>query len=505
MTDQQRGATVLPGHRLRARTPRLDALAADGITFSRAYTVSPHCCPSRASFFTGLYPSEHGVWNNVNVPNALSRGPRDGTPFWSTALSDAGYRLGFAGKWHVSNTTNPRDYGWQECQITGAGSGRSDLTDDQQRAVALEQDHRTLEQAARVEAAPRRPGEIIRPGYVDYQHYGVNSDPFNDRAVVDSAVDFIHDQSDHTDPWMTYVGTLGPHDPYQPPAEFLDLYDLDDILLEESFADPMLDKPALYRRIRDRFDQLTEAEHREALRHYLAFCSYEDMLFGRVYDAVEESGQLDNTIFVYLSDHGDYAGDHGLWCKGLPAFDSAYHVPLIVAGRPLTAEVQGSLNDTMISMVDLGPTLLDLCGVRAIEELPGRTMSGRSFQAAVRGETTPPRDALFFQSNGNESYGNQRVIVTERWKLVVNYFDFDELYDREADPGEQHNLLHRDRPDRTLGLQDVTRVPVAYHHVVADLYRQLWTFALAHDDDLTCNYIMTALGTYGPAIGKTPG
>src|SRR5690625_2397432 len=114
MTDQQVGGTVLPGSRIRAQTPHLDAVAARGVTFGRSYTVSPHCCPSRASFFTGRYPSEHGVWNNVNVANALSRGPYPGTPFWSTALAAAGYRLGFAGKWHVSSTESPSDHGWQE-------------------------------------------------------------------------------------------------------------------------------------------------------------------------------------------------------------------------------------------------------------------------------------------------------------------------------------------------------------------------------------------------------
>lgn len=500
MTDQQRGATVLPGHRLKAITPHVDALAATGVTFAQAHAVSPHCCPSRTSFFTGLHPTEHGVWNNVNVANALSRGPFEGTPFWSMDLAESGYHLGFAGKWHVSNTMNPRDVGWQECLVTapGAAAGR---TEKEQRSAAMAQDLRLASSAAarRDRDQPRRDGEILRPGYTDYVHYGVNPDPFGDRRVVESAIDFISSRANQPEPWVSYVGTLGPHDPYQPPQEYLDLYDPDRIELEDTFSDPMHDKPALYRRIRDRFDQLTDAEHREALRHYLAFCSYEDALFGQVHDAVAASGQLEDTIFVYLSDHGDYAGDHGLWCKGLPAFASAYHVPLVVGGQPLATEVRGSTIDDLVSLVDLGPTLLDLCQVS-----PRSPMTGHSLAPALSGARLDRDAEIHFASEGNESYGNQRIVMTDRWMLVVNYFDQDELYDRIADPGQLHNLLHRDRPAREVGVAEGATIPLGLREVLDDLYTRLWRFGLDHGDDLTCNYIMTALGHRGPAVASTP-
>ena len=104
MTDQQNGGTVLPGNPWKAVTPVLDDFRGDAVSFSRAYCPSPHCCPSRATFFTGLMPSQHGVWNNVNVANALSRGFRGGVNPWSVDLAEAGYGLHFAGKWHASNS-----------------------------------------------------------------------------------------------------------------------------------------------------------------------------------------------------------------------------------------------------------------------------------------------------------------------------------------------------------------------------------------------------------------
>lgn len=496
MTDQQNAMTIRDGQQRRAKTPHLDRFRQRAVTFNQAYAPSPHCCPSRASFFTGLYPSEHGVWNNVNVPNALTRSTRAGTPFWSLDYQAAGYTMGFSGKWHVSNAHRPRDVGWQELMMTSSvfGAGLSPEAElDKARAL----------QMGDVDSSPaelplkRDPGAILRPGWPTYQHYGTAENPFGDTDVTEAGIDFIKAQSVEQDaPWCLYVGTLGPHDPYTPPAEFLDWYDLADIELPPSFDDPMGDKPGLYTRTRDQFDQLTRDEHREALRHYLAFCSYEDALFGRVMEALEASGQAENTIVVFTSDHGDYAGEHGLWCKGLPAFQSAYHVPLVIGGPGIAPERTGSVYEDPISLVDLGPTLLDLCAVES-----GATMSGISAYPWLSGQevTAAPRD-VFFQSNGNEAYGIQRTIVSGRWKLVYNMFDHDELYDLENDPEEMTNLLPSSRGIRQVGCDPLHTVPVALHDRVAELYKRLWAFGLAHKDDNINGYVMTALAAYGPGV-----
>lgn len=105
----------------RARTPHVDRLAREGVAFTRTYCTAPHCCPARASFFSGLYPSEHGVWNNVDVSNALSRGLYDGVELFSDALARAGYSLHYSGKWHVSAVESPADRGWK----MGAGNGKA--------------------------------------------------------------------------------------------------------------------------------------------------------------------------------------------------------------------------------------------------------------------------------------------------------------------------------------------------------------------------------------------
>jgi arylsulfatase A-like enzyme len=468
MTDQQRGATVAAHHP--AKTPNLDRFRKGATAFSNAHAPSPHCCPARATFFTGLYPSQHGVWNNVLTPNTLSRGLLPGTRLWSEDFAQAGYGLDWNGKWHVSAEQGPQEFGFRVHSIT---------SDAEPRMRPPESFWGLYEKLARTpQPSTRAPAAIVREGWPAYSHYGVKDNPFGDGDTVDSAIDVIRRRDGRT-PWVHYIGTVGPHDPYKVPAEFLDLYDPADIVLPPSFDDRMEDKPALYRRTRSIFDQLGEAEHREAIRHYLAFCTYEDHLFGRVLDALEESGQAQNTIVVYVSDHGDYLADHGLWCKGLPCFRGAYEVPLLIRA-PGHDGGAGREVDAMVSLADIAPTLLDLAGID-----PGRPFAGRSLVPFLDGVTPVDwRDALFTQTNGNELYGIQRSVTTRDWKLVYNGFDFDELYHLAEDPHETVNLA------RDPALTTVRR----------DLYRRLWEFAHETSDNAKNNYIMVGLAEFGPAL-----
>jgi len=501
MTDQQNGWTIRDGQRPRAITPNVDAFRKRAVSFTNAFSPSPHCCPSRVSFHTGIYPSEHGVWNNVNVSNALTRGPRPGTPFWSRDFKAAGYEMPFCGKWHVSNFENPSHFGWDEVFTTAAGYGAG-LTLEEQKEEAKQREKQAFA-AQPTKTGARAPGEVIRPGWPDYTHFGTDENPFGDGTVVDHAVASLRNLASLNEtrlPWCTYVGTLGPHDPYTPPARFLEWYDIDDIDLPESFSDVMDDKPRLYSRTRDRFDQLTEDEHCEALRHYLAFCSYEDELFGQLLGVLEETGQLDDTIVIYLSDHGDYAAEHGLWGKGLPAFQSAYRIPLIIGGPGVAENSFGLECAAPASVVDLGPTLLELCGVESDSE-----HSGTSLKPWLDGSAdfNAPRD-VFFQSNGNEAYGIQRAVYSGSWKLVHNMFDHDELYDLADDPNELTNLLARPPAIRETGRGPLDTIPQNLREIVERLYRKLWSFSLAHDDENINDYILTALAPFGPGITVEP-
>ena len=187
MTDHQRADTVLPEHP--AITPTLDRFVADGLTFTNAYCPSPHCCPSRATFFTGLYPSRHGVWNNVCNDRALTRGLKSGVRCWSEDLAEAGYQLHFSGKWHVSVEESPADRGWVEHFVSAdkrAFHGTRWETYHDMVHSAVVQDSQA--------GGQRREGEILRPGYGSYTLYrGIDEAPRDghDETAVQKALDVL--------------------------------------------------------------------------------------------------------------------------------------------------------------------------------------------------------------------------------------------------------------------------------------------------------------------------
>jgi len=472
MTDQQRADSVslAPG----GWTPHLAAFAREAVNFRHAYCPSPHCCPSRATFFTGLYPSRHGVWNNILNQHALSHGPRPGVKQWSTALATAGYELHFSGKWHVDTATNPCDHGWTE-HHTSAAHGRDHHGP---KWDYYEQLVRTPEAAG-----PRPRGMIRRPGYGDQKIY--ETLPAGTRMVHDEdaqagALAALERLKGSEKPWMLYAGYIGPHDPFNVPPEWLAKIPLAAAELPPSYADRMRDKPVIYQRLRDQlWGQLEPDEVREARRHYLAYCAYTDHLFGQLLAKLDAIGARENTVVVFLSDHGDYAGDHGLFCKGIAGFRAAYHVPCYVRW-PAGGVGGGRTSDALVSLADFGPTFLELAGLPA----PAAAFTGRSLLPLLR-NTTPGdwRDCLTTQCNGVELAYTQRIVFTHDWKYIYNGFDRDELYDLRADPHEMVNLA---------------ALP-EHREIVRQMCRRLWAFAHQEGDDLISNYFTIGLAPFGPA------
>ncbi|MCC7492464.1 MAG: sulfatase-like hydrolase/transferase [Fimbriimonadaceae bacterium] len=302
MTDQQQGATALPQHP--CRLPHVERLAAAGVTFTDTYCPSPHCCPSRATFMSGLYPSRHGIDNNVATDTALGINLRDGVRLFSEGLAASGYRLGYSGKWHVSRDIMPADRGWTDY---GSGPLRGQFSTSRQPAN-WERAHREL-----TAPEPRQPGWVQRPGWGNIRVYGSVPDGgprgyegTADHRVVTRAIDGLRQLAAGEDPWCLYVGTGGPHDPYIVPETFARMYAPADIALPPSFSDDLADKPRVYQRMRYQYwGQLTEDEVRASLAHYWGYCSMMDALFGLLLEELERTGQADHTVVLFCSDHGD--------------------------------------------------------------------------------------------------------------------------------------------------------------------------------------------------------
>ena len=468
MTDHQRGDTVLPGHP--CRTPNLDRFGDEGVRFTETFCPSPHCCPSRATFMTGLYPSRHGVWNNVCNDRALSRGLNEGVGLWSDDLLEAGYQLAWSGKWHVSVAERPADRGWRELLVSGA--------EPQEHGARWETFRRVAEEG---EPTERPEGVILRPGYGPMAIYGRRGREADshDELAVSRAISALPSLASGDGPWALFVGCIAPHDPYFAPGKYLDMIPIEDVPLPAAYEDRMADKPRVYKRMRNsQWDQLSELEVRQAVRHFWALCSYLDDLFGRVLTALDATGQADNTLVLYCSDHGDYCGEHGLFAKGIPCFRGAYHVPAVVRW-PAGVVDPGRTVDELVSLADFAPTFAESAGLA-----PDAGLTGRSLMPFLRGRQPDNwRDEIHTQCNGVELYYTQRSVRTKRYKYVFNGFDEDELYDLQADPHEMRNLASEP----------------AMKPVVRDMCRRMWRFAHDQNDSSAINYITVSFAPFGPA------
>lgn len=425
---------------------------------------------------TGLFPSRHGIHNNVNTQTAINYGLHEGVETFAEHLKMAGYRMPFTGKWHVSAQETASSRGWDVLDPLPSPSPKPVRDVDRWTQIPFEEN-----------LSPRQSGHIQRPGWGDFELYrtleNVGSRAYeglNDFKVTRRAVDWLRNEANQENtPWMLWVGTIGPHDPFNVPVSYKELYDASSIQLPPSYGDSLEDKPAIYQRQRRQlWDQLPADEVRESIAHYWAYCTIQDSLLGEVLAALKESGQADDTLVIFLSDHGDYCGSHGLYLKGIPAFREAYHVPCIVRWPNGIANPGRSVED-LISLADFAPTFLELAGIQIEQEA-----TGASLVPFLEGHTPSGwREYLFTQMNGVELYYTQRAVFSNSHKYVFNGFDFDEFYDLGIDPFEMTNLI--DEP--------------AYESTRRHMIQELWKFAAREDDQIFNPYGTVALMPYGPS------
>ena len=242
MSDQEQGRVVDKGHP--CMTPVADQLARDGIRFTRAYTPTAHSCPSRGSYFTGLYPSQHGIWNNILTHTNIDGRINPGCRMFSENLREAGWNLGITGKWHCSRNENPEDRGWEEVLPTATARGAQtpeDFWAKMQKNLAG-----TVE-----DTSPRKRGEVIQPGYARRLMYGINPRSFeetHDYQVVTKAIQAMERYAKEGKPFFIHCGPTAPHDAYIIPEKYAAMYDPKQVQLPASFYDTLEDKPRIYQR-----------------------------------------------------------------------------------------------------------------------------------------------------------------------------------------------------------------------------------------------------------------
>ncbi|MFB6147116.1 MAG: sulfatase-like hydrolase/transferase [Halobacteriaceae archaeon] len=415
LTDQQRPDSLGCYGNEWVATPTLDRLAAAGTRFDRAYTPTALCSPARASLLTGVRPHRHGLTRNVSGDVDLAAR----WPCYPQRLREAGYRVGLSGKLHVGQ--DPRRVGFHGPSHEG---------------YFYSPDHPDYEAYLAERDLPSMTVDRLRDAFpaggARFQSGAVDDRPPEaavTRYVADRAIEQIDAAVDAGDPFYQSVHFFGPHNPYYLPEEYLRLYDPADVeipasAIKETFAD----KPWVHRaqaRMSGLHDLPVEA-WRRLIAAYHGWVTFIDDQVGRILDALADRGVTDSTAVVFTSDHGAFLTRHKLHDKGPAMYEDVYRVPLLAAGLGLDES-----DDRFVSLLDLPPTVLDLAGVDIPSAYDGQSLlDAGDWRRAITGEF-----------HGHFFGYEQRMLRTDRYKLVVNAYDTDECYDLEADPDELTNLV----------------------------------------------------------------
>jgi len=409
--DQARWAMGLYGNQ-EIRTPNMDRIGREGINFTNAFVATPVCSPSRATYLTGLWPSQHAIREVILVPDeAAGVGLR--SPTWAEVLQQNGYRTALIGKWHLGGGPkfHPTRHGFHE--FVGFTSGAS-----QPRDPELEIN-----------------GEIVR------------SEGFLTEILTDHAIAFI--KANRNRPFALSLHYRAPHLPYGPvPNENAVYY---------QGLDPTIpDLPGLDR---EQVKQWT--------REYYASISSVDRNIGRLLNVVDELELSHNTIVLFTSDNGYNLGFHYLSTKGNGSwiaggatgpirpnmFDTSIRVPLVIRWPAVIKP--GSESEELISQIDIFRTILGALQIELPEEAEPE---GVDFSPLFWGKQVSIREVLFGQYDMHQAaLSNMRMIRTRRYKLVrhLGTHYLDEFYDLESDPNELNNLIRNpEYLDRILEMND---------------------------------------------------
>ena len=423
MTDQMRKDAVNLGQSECKHTPHLDALARTSIQFSCCVTTSPICAPARASLLSGLYPHQMGIWNND--PHTFPTDVKN----WVKTLKGQGYRTSVFGKTHYypynGSVPDMREaepllhaYGYEEVdEIPGprvSGTLLSHMTARWKAEGYLEM--------VRSDLARRYAGKhtCTEPSPLPLELYP-------DVYVGTKAIEYLSEY-DHKKPFFCFVSFGGPHDPWDCPARYSERFA--SCTMEtprKPFKDLKMDRK---RGVWDKelhHPPLDIGDLEQVRRNYAGKVSLIDEQIGRILDTLKKSGQWDQTIVIFTSDHGEMLGDyHRLYKQNF--LGPSVEVPLFIK---LPYQTTAQVCHSPVELIDLGPTIVEYAGTKL--DFP---QQGKSLRALCESKSEKVRDVVFSE------YNREIMIHDGKWKMVVNkdkepYL----LFDLAHDPEEQLNVV----------------------------------------------------------------
>ena len=384
-------------------TPTIDFLAREGICMENSYSECPVCIPARRSLMTGLSPKSHGdrVYSDrMEMPDA---------PTLASVFHDAGYQTIAVGKLHVYPQRNR--IGFDEALITEEGRYEFGVTDDHQ--IWLGEHGYT--------------GEQFMHGMGNNTYYTRPwqlGEEAHETSWVTKMMMKEMMRHDPTRPAFFFVSYQYPHPPLVPLPAFLEKYR--SVELDPSYQDDWADS-WIIREMRKMASTYSEREKDEARRAFMAQCTHIDYSIRMLLGTLRELSMLDDTIIVFMSDHGDMLFDHGMVAKRLFYEGSAY-IPLIFSGKPMQEYRGKGYEKKLCSIADVMPTLLSLCGIEDMPRMDGSPIFSDESREYVYGEVSEGAKAT-------------RMIRSSRYKLIYypagNIF---QLFDMENDRKEEHDL-----------------------------------------------------------------
>ncbi len=428
------------------KTPHIDALAARGTLFRRAYCQQSICNPSRASLLTGLRPDTTGIYDlqthfRVNIPDAVT------LPQY---FKENGYRTRGLSKIFHGGLDDPRSWSdphWAPKAATYV---------DQKILAELEEDTQAaLARGQQVERTPPRTdpktGLVLKLGSRVAVHGPVwesadcPDNHLTDGKTADKAVELLNAYSSRAEPFFLCVGFIRPHLPFVAPKKYFDLYPPESIRRAENpfapdgapaCAFPSPEEPRVYKDM-PKEGSIPEAKQLEVIRAYCACVSYVDAMVGRVIGELDRLGLRDDTIICLWGDHGWHLGENDIWGK-MTNFERGTHSPLIIAAPG--QDKPGAATDGLSEFVDIYPTLCELAGL----PVP-RNLEGASLVPLMRNPGRSWKKAAFSQEHSRRRGIYGRTMRTDRYRYT-EWFSPDhalvarELYDHGKDPAENINL-----------------------------------------------------------------
>ncbi len=458
-TDAQRYDTIAALGNASIRTPNLDRLCARGTAFTRTYAQSTLCTPSRVSFLTGRYCASHHVYRN-----GAERFPADEV-LVTRLLAEAGYDCALIGKLHINSSEageartddGYRVVHWSNLPYPG------ERADHLNEYLAWLREERGVEPDTLLPRYDMRERGRSHAGQCDHVRPGPDEHLRQTKWANEMALRFLEEKRDG--PWLLSINPYDPHSPYLPPSEFLERYD-PAAMPPPLFEPGDLERQSRFHAIRAQnvfardprdtampvpasADAGTRFNGRLVKCGYYAMIEMIDQHLGELLAWLEDAGELERTLVVFHSDHGELLGDHGLVFKGARFFEGSVRVPLVFSWQ---GRIEGGRRlRGLTELIDVAPTLLEAAGVA----VPYR-MQGRSLWPALTGrapDTGKPLVVSEFHDSCNFSEAGDDptqafMSFDGRYKMITyRGHGLGELYDLEEDPGEFDDLWEEDGCD----------------------------------------------------------